>query len=385
MFKTNLLVLLLFVFTFEASYAETPNDDGVKISSDPCLDVLIAKELTQKEFAQIMETLELSEPLRTDLVDKVKGFTESQNQVAVVFQPSLNGTAKITRSNLQGHLLRSLAFAWESLGSFQRNNSYVLIETRDQLTSFLVDLLNVPLNRTSSEAFQEVENNVEAMIAHIRFSTKESIDASKLFKSLVDEMQFNVRAEGGDRYTRLRDDANRDRDAGQAKARKLLRQLGFSSIEDFRDFIARIRWERRLAIYADILTDVEVSRQNSGFVRYPYNFNIHFQRYAHRIHQDIENPYLVQNDLVALLELLKTRSGWPDKDFYALISTYEEPLVNPVTTSLDMPAPTREQVIIEYQRLGVSQIDLVSLAHEIFGVSDFMPNVDRSDVDLLGL
>lgn len=384
MFKTNLLVLLLFVFTFEASYAETPSDD-VKTSSGPCLDVLLAKELTQEEFAQIIETLELSEPLRTDLVDKVKGFTESQNQVTVVFQPNLNGTAKITRSNLQGHLLRSLALAWESLGSFQRNNSYVLIETRDQLISFLVDLLNVPLNRTSSEVFQEVENNVEVMIAHIRFSTRESIDASKLFKSLVDEMQFNVKAEGGDRYTRLRDDANRDRDAGQAKAKKLLRQLGFSSIEDFRDFIARIRWERRLAIYADILTDVEVSRRDRGLIRYPYSFNIHSQRYTHRLHQDIENPYLVQNDLVALLELLKTRGGWPDEDFYALISAYEEPLVNPVTTSPDMPAPTREQVIIEYQRLGVSQIDLVSLAHEIFGVSDFMPNVNRSDVDLLGL
>ena len=208
------------------------------------------------------------------------------------------------------------------------------------------------------------------MISNIWFHNEESIGASQLFESLVDEMQFNVRAEGKNRYIRLRDDTNKDRDVGHVKAKKLLRQLGFSSIEGFRDFIARIRWERRLTIYTDILTDVEISRQYSEFVRYPYTFNIYFQRYADRIHQDIENPYLVQNDLIAILELLKIRNGWPDADLYAFISTYEEPLVSAVINP-DISMLTREQTIIEYQSFGVNQMDLVSIANEIFGnISD---------------
>ena len=116
MFRASLLVLL-FIFMFEVSYAGNFNDD-VKIPNDSCLDALLAKELNREEFTQIIETLEISEPLRTDLIDKITKFTESQNEFTVILQPILNGTAKITRSNLQGHLLKKLASAWKSLSSF---------------------------------------------------------------------------------------------------------------------------------------------------------------------------------------------------------------------------------------------------------------------------
>ena len=296
-------------------------------------------EVTQEELAQILETLEISEPLRTDLMNKVTSMLVQSHTISLH-----TDVAKITKPNLQGHLLRNLAIAWERLALFEKNIT-ILTEVKDKLTLFLVDLMNIPVNRTSRKSFKKIEDAINIIIRHVHPPTRESVNILKLFASLVEEMKFDVKEEGENKYTRSRNHTE-DITRGHEKAKRLLKQFGFLSPEDFGDFIARVRWIRRLSIYHNILNDTELSSWSFAknfFISYPYTLYANLQKHTNIIRQDIENPYLVQNDLIAMLELLQSKGKRPNRDFHILISTYEEPLLH-VVDHHHIPNLIREQV-----------------------------------------